>query len=311
MGAGPNLVLAVALQPAADVIRVTKKGMSMTSAQRLGAEAVPEEPDGSLVLDVRQVEVVYNKVQVAVRGISIAVPPGKVVAVLGPNGAGKTTLLRAISGFLPSESGAVTDGEVLLEGQPITGLVPHEIARRGICIVPEEQAIFATLSVEDNLKVVPHPGTEASRNATIERVYELFPRLADRRRQVAGYMSGGERKMLAMSRALLLKPRVMLVDELSFGLAPVIVNRLIGVLSEINQTEGTSIVLVEQNASAALSIAHYAYIIETGRVVFDGTPDQLRGNADVREFYLGLSEGAAEKSYAQVKQYRRKRRWGG
>jgi branched-chain amino acid transport system ATP-binding protein len=263
------------------------------------------------VLETRQIEVVYNKVQVAVRGLSIAVPEGKVVAVLGPNGAGKTTLLRAISGFLSSESGAVTGGEVLLDGQPITGLPPFEIARKGVCIVPEEQAIFATLSVEDNLRVVPHPGNDASRAAVIKRIFDLFPILADRRKQVAGYMSGGERKMLAMSRALLLQPRVMLVDELSFGLAPVIVDRLIGVIGEINRSEGTSIVLVEQNAAAALTVADYAYIIETGQVVFDGTPDQLRGNADVQEFYLGLSEGAGEKSYSEVKQYRRKRRWGG
>jgi branched-chain amino acid transport system ATP-binding protein len=266
---------------------------------------------GNLVLEVRQIEVVYNKVQVAVSGLSLAVPEGKIVAALGPNGAGKTTTLRAISGFLPSESGAVTDGDILLDGQSIKGLPPHLVARKGVCIMPEEQAIFASLTVEDNLRVVPHRGNDASRAETLAKIYDLFPRLAERRGQVAGYMSGGERKMLAMSRALLLRPRVMLIDELSFGLAPAIVEQLVGVLADINRTEGTSVLLVEQNASAALSIAHFAYIIETGRVTFSGTPEEMRDNPAVREAYLGLSESAGVKSYAEVAQYRRRRRWGG
>ncbi|MPY91702.1 MAG: ATP-binding cassette domain-containing protein [Acidimicrobiia bacterium] len=261
------------------------------------------------LLECRQVEVVYNHVQVAIQGLSIEVPDGSIVAVLGPNGAGKTTLLRAITGFLPAENGEITDGEVRFDGQRISGLPPDEIARRGVCIVPEEESIFRSLPVEDNLRIVPHPGDEASRAGAMARIHELFPVLEERRKQVAGYMSGGERKMLAIARALLLAPRVLLVDELSFGLAPVIVTRLMGILSAINREQGTSIVLVEQNAASALRIAHYAYIIETGRVVFDGTPDMLRGNADVQRFYLGISDEAGIRSYADVKHYRRKRRW--
>lgn len=266
---------------------------------------------GRNILDVRQIEVVYNKVQIALAGLSLAVPEGEIVAVLGPNGAGKTTMLRAISGFLPSESGRVTDGEILLDGQSIKGMQPHVVARKGVCIMPEAQAIFASLSVADNLRVMPHPAGEQSRADTVERIYTLFPRLAERKNQTAGYMSGGERKMLAMSRSLLLQPRVLMIDELSFGLAPVVVAQLIEVLAEINRTVGTSVLLVEQNAAAALSIAHRAYIIESGRVAFTGTPDELRDNPAVRELYLGLSDQAGVKSYADVTQYRRKRRWGG
>jgi branched-chain amino acid transport system ATP-binding protein len=265
----------------------------------------------SNILEVRQIEVVYNKVQTALAGVSLTVPDGSIVAVLGPNGAGKTTMLRAISGFLPSESGRVTDGDILLEGRSIKGLPPHVIARRGVCIMPEAQAIFSSLSVADNLRVMPHAAGERSRAETVERIYSLFPRLAERKNQTAGYMSCGERKMLAVSRALLLQPRVLLIDELSFGLAPVVVEQLIGVLAEINRMLGTSMLLVEQNAAAALSIAHHASIIESGRVAFSGTPDQLRGNPAVRELYLGLSEQAGVRSYADVTPYRRKRRWGG
>lgn len=268
-------------------------------------------PSGEVVLDVRQVEVVYNRVQVAVKGISLQVPDKGIVVVLGPNGAGKSTLLRAISGFMPAENGEVTDGDVVFEGRSIRGLPPERVAKLGVCIMPQEDAIFAGLSVDDNLRVVPHPGNDASRQQVVSLIFDLFPRLAERRKQLAGYMSGGERKMLAMSRALLLKPKVMLVDELSFGLAPLVVEQLIGVLGNINAEQGTSIVLVEQNAAAALSIAHYAYIIETGQVVFDGGPEDLRGNDTIREHYLGLSEEAGMKSYGEVKQYRRQRRWGG
>ncbi len=268
-------------------------------------------PAGRPILETRQLEVVYNHVQMAVQGLSITVPQGGIVAVLGPNGAGKTTLLRAITGFLASENAEVTDGDVFYDGQRTTGLPPHEIAHRGISIVPEDDSIFRTLTVDDNLRIVPHPRGEAARAEMAERMYELFPVLGERRRQVAGYMSGGERQMLAVARAMLLEPRVLLVDELSFGLAPVIVSRLMGVLLDINASQGTSILLVEQNASAALHIAQYAYIIETGRVVFDGTPEKLRSNADVQEFYLGMGESAGLRSYADVKQYRRKRRWWG
>lgn len=267
--------------------------------------------EGEVILDVRQVEVVYNRVQVAVKGVSLQVPDKGIVVVLGPNGAGKSTLLRAISGFMPAENGQVTDGDVVFEGQSLRGLPPEKIAKLGVCIMPQEDAIFAGLSVDDNLRVVPHPGNEASRQELLATIFDLFPRLAERRRQLAGFMSGGERKMLAMARALLLKPKVMLVDELSFGLAPMVVEQLIGVLGDINAQQGTSVVLVEQNVAAALIIGQYAYIIETGQVVFEGSPEDLRGNDTIREHYLGLSEESGEKSYAEVKQYRRQHRWGG
>lgn len=263
------------------------------------------------MLETRHLEVTYNRLQVAIQGVSIAVPAGSIVALLGTNGAGKTTTLRAIGGFLPSDYAAVTDGEVRFGDRNITGLPPHAVAGLGVSLVPERDKVFTTLTVEENLRAVSRAGSPDARRRMADSMYELFPALAERRRRMAGYLSGGERQMLAIAMGLSLSPRLLMVDELSFGLAPVMVEHLMAALQRINRDLGTAILLVEQNAAVALAVAQHAYIMETGRVVLAGTPAQLMAHEDVQEFYLGLSESGGLKSYAEVKQYRRKRRWWG
>jgi branched-chain amino acid transport system ATP-binding protein len=259
------------------------------------------------VLAVEQLEVVYNHVQLAVQGISLQVGRGEIVAMLGTNGAGKTTTLRAMSGFLPGDNADITDGRVLFQGEQVTGLAPHALARRGLVLVPERDKVFMTLTVEENLQVVPTRGTPERRAETMELVRELFPALQERRRSQAGYLSGGERQMLAIAKALLLDPEVLLIDELSFGLAPQVVDRLMHTLKSVHERDGVSILLVEQNATAALGVADYAYVVENGHVVMDGTPGDLMQHEDIQEFYLGL----AAEGFADLKQYKRKRRWWG
>jgi branched-chain amino acid transport system ATP-binding protein len=266
--------------------------------------------DAEALLKVEQLEVVYNHVQLAVQGLSIKVRPGEIVAILGTNGAGKTTTLRAITGFLPGDNAEITDGSVIFEGADIVGRPPHVLAKQGIVLVPERDKVFTTLTVEENFEVVPRlRGTEEMQRA-LPLVQELFPALADRRKQIAGFLSGGERQMLAIARALLLAPRVLLVDELSFGLAPRLVETLMDSLRLINERDGVAILLVEQNAAAALKVAHYAYVLEQGRVVFDGTPALVQQQEDIREFYLGGSDGG-DAGFRNLKQYKRRRRWWG
>lgn len=269
-------------------------------------EPAPESHAGAL--EVRGLEVTYNRAQVALHGVSVVVAAGEIVAVLGPNGAGKSTLLRAVSGFLRSEPGRVTGGSVSFDGRRLNGMAPHQVAKSGIAIVPEDRAIFPRLSVRDNLRLVTVPRSASARR-TLDQVHDLFPVLATRSSQKAGLMSGGERKMLAVARALLLQPRVLLVDELSFGLAPIVVEQMMTLLADINANLGTGVLLVEQNAIAAMSVAHRAYIIETGQVVMDGTGEQLLGREDVKRIYLGLGSTAAAKSYSDVKTYRNRRLW--
>jgi branched-chain amino acid transport system ATP-binding protein len=263
---------------------------------------------GAADLVLTQVEVTYNRVAVAVQDISLVVPAGRIVAVLGANGAGKTTTLRAISGFLPGDGAAVTDGSVRYGDTTLTGRKPHAIARRGVVLIPERNKVFATLSVEDNLRCVPVPKDRGDPQTTGALIEELFPVLSTRRKQLAGYLSGGERQMLAIAKALLLEPAVLLADELSLGIAPVLVTRILQAVRRINEERGTSVLLVEQNAAAALEIADYVYVLETGRVVLDGTPGTLIGRADVRHFYLGTSDVSEERSYADTKRSRRGRR---
>jgi branched-chain amino acid transport system ATP-binding protein len=264
--------------------------------------------NGQSLLAVKELEVVYHRVATAIQGVSLRVPEGGLVAMVGSNGAGKTTTLRAISGFLHAEDVRVTEGTIEYRGQRIDGLHPHERVRRGIVLVPERAKVFETLTVADNLAVnVTH---REARGERLHQVFAYFPRLRERQRQVAGYLSGGEKQMLAIAMALLCDPRLLLVDELSMGLAPMLVADLMASLRRMNRELGLSILLVEQNAMAALRIAHYAYVMENGRIVFDGTPDRLLRHQDVREFYLGMDAGSA-RSYERVKQYRRKRRWWG
>jgi branched-chain amino acid transport system ATP-binding protein len=259
------------------------------------------------LLEVRQLEVVYNRVATAIQGVSLDVPEGSIVALVGTNGAGKTTTLRAISGFLPSEDAEVTDGTITLQGRSITGGAPHKLARSGVILVPERDKVFATLSVAENLAFAAQSGG----NITLDRILGYFPRLGERRSFLAGYLSGGEKQMLAIGMALLCRPTLLLIDELSLGLAPIVVKDLLQRLQMICKEFGLTVLLVEQNAKAALAISDFGYVMESGRVVFYGAAPELLNHPDVREFYLGGTGKTDTKNYRDIKQYRRKRRWWG
>lgn len=266
-----------------------------------------EEKSGG-ILEVSKLEVLYQSAVMAIQGVSIKVPKANIVAILGTNGAGKTTLVRAISGFLSSEYAEISDGEVRFEGEKLNGMNPYEIARRGIALVPEREKVFPTLTTLENLKSFYSPKERS--DFSLETVYEYFPILKERSSQVAGYLSGGERQMLAIGQACLCQPKLLVLDEFSLGLAAPIISQLTETIGRMRDESGLTILLVEQNAIAALSIADYAYVMETGKLVFDGPPQKLLEQEDVREFYLGIRSGEA-KSYRDVKQYRRTRRWWG
>jgi branched-chain amino acid transport system ATP-binding protein len=260
------------------------------------------------LLRLENVEVAYHRVVTAVQGVSLEVAPGAIVALLGTNGAGKTTTLRAISGFIGLDDARVTQGAIHYDGARIDNQPPHFVTARGIALVPERSKVFENLSVHENLEtVVPRPGSD--RRKRIAAVYDMFPALGPLRRREAGYLSGGERQMLAIGSALVCDPQLLLVDELSQGLAPLVVQQLAARLQAIRAELGTTILLVEQNAQVALDIADHGYVMESGRIVLDGSPARLRAHQDVREFYLG--GGEARRSYREVKQYRRSRRWYG
>jgi branched-chain amino acid transport system ATP-binding protein len=262
------------------------------------------------VLALSNLEVVYNDVILVLRGISLEVPDGSIVALLGANGAGKTTTLRSISGLLDVHEGDVTKGEVSFNGNRIDNRDAAEIVGMGVVQVLEGRRIFAELTVDENLKVGSYTNRDkASVAAAHDRVMGLFPVLATRRKAVAGYLSGGEQQMLAIGRALMAQPKVLLLDEPSLGLAPLLVQQIRDIIVDINK-QGTSVLLVEQNAVMALSIADYGYIMETGKIVMDGNADKLIRDEDVREFYLGLhGEEGTRKSFQDVKHYKRKKRW--
>ncbi len=262
------------------------------------------------MLSLNNVEVIYNKVILVLKGMSLEVPEGKIVGLLGANGAGKTTTLKAISGLLKPEDGEVTDGSIEFMGQPIHNRDPEDIVRMGIFQVMEGRRVFEHLTVEENLIAGAYTRPARSSLASdLEMVYTYFPRLQERRKQVAGYLSGGEQQMLAIGRALMAHPKLMLLDEPSLGLAPLLVQEIFGIVQRINKEKGTTILLVEQNANLTLQVADYAYIMENGRIVLEGTPAELKENADVREFYLGLTEVGKRKSYRDVKHYKRRKRW--
>ncbi len=262
------------------------------------------------MLELANVEVVYNEVILVLRGLSIEVPDGQIVALLGANGAGKTTTLRAISGLLDNHNGEITKGTVTYKGDVINGKKPSDIVLSGITQVMEGRRVFGELTVDENL--ICGGITIKDRNQTdeaYERVMDLFPRLAERRKQVAGYLSGGEQQMLAIGRALMASPKLLVLDEPSLGLAPKLIEQIRDIVVDINQ-QGTSVLLIEQNAMMALSIANYGYIMETGKVVMDGDAKKLLADDDVKEFYLGLhGEEGEKKSFKDVKHYRRRKRW--
>ncbi len=262
------------------------------------------------MLKINNIEVIYSDVILVLRGVSIEIKKGQVVALLGANGAGKTTTLKAISGLLRSQQGEVTRGSIEFNGQRIDKMRPDEIVRMGIVQMLEGRRIFQHLTVEENLLVgalVRSNSPEIRQD--IEQVYHYFPRLKDLRRKFSGYLSGGEQQMLVIGRGLMGRPSLMLLDEPSLGLAPLLVKEIFEVIRRINSEEGTSILLVEQNARAALDVADYGYVMENGRVVLDGPVEALRENEDIKEFYLGLTSVGERRSYRDVKHYKRRKRW--
>ncbi len=262
------------------------------------------------MLQVNNIEVIYSDVILVLKGLSLAVPKGQIVALLGANGAGKSTTLKAISGLLKSEEGEVTDGEILFEGERVDGMDPEDIVRRGIFQVMEGRRVFEDLTVEENLRCGAHTRKDHKRiKGDYERIYSYFPRLKERRRLLAGYLSGGEQQMLAIGRSLMARPKLMLLDEPSLGLSPLLVREIFGIIKDINEKEKTTILLVEQNARVALSISSYGYIMENGKVVLDGETEKLANNEDVKEFYLGMTEVGTRKSYKDTKHYKRRKRW--
>jgi len=265
------------------------------------------------MLKLNNIEVVYSDVILVLRGISLEVGEGQIVSVLGANGAGKSTTLKAISGLLRTQEGEVTRGSIEFEGERIDKLSPDEIVRRGIVQVLEGRIIFQHLTVEENLMtgalLHPRAGRGATTKHDLEQVYYYFPPLRELRHKTSGYLSGGEQQMLVIGRAIMARPRLMLLDEPSLGLAPMLVKMIFEIVRRINEESGVSILLVEQNANVALDTSSYAYVMETGRVVLDGPSDQLAENADIKEFYLGLTQLGERKSYRDVKHYKRRKRW--
>ena len=262
------------------------------------------------MLKINNIEVIYSNVILVLRGVSIEVKEGQVVTLLGANGAGKTTTLEAVSGLLHTQEGEVTRGSIEFNGERIDTLRPDEIVRRGIVQVLEGHRVFEHLTVEENLLIgaLPRPNNPQIRQ-DIERVYHYFPRLKDLRNNTSGYLSGGEKQMLVIGRGLMARPKLMLLDEPSLGLAPLLVEEIFRVVRQFNQEEGVTVLLVEQNAHHALNVATYGYVMENGRVVLDGTSEQLAGNEDIKEFYLGLTQVGERKSYRDVKHYKRRKRW--
>ena len=262
------------------------------------------------MLAVNNIEVVYNNVILVLKGISLLVKDGQIVALLGANGAGKSTTLKAISGLLKPELGEVTRGSIVYGGESIENGDPRRAVLMGIIQIVGGREVFEHLTAEDNLIIggsIQKDRAQARRD--LDRVYNYFPILRDLKKRVSGYLSGGEQQMLLIGRALMAHPSIMLLDELSMGLAPKIVSEISSIIRQINKAEKTSILLVEQNAKAALSLADYAYVMEGGRVVLDGLAEQIKENEDVKEFYLGLSQVGQRKSYREVKHYKRRKRW--
>lgn len=266
-------------------------------------------PVQASVLAVHNIQIVYGGAIEAVRDVSLEVQAGQIVALLGSNGAGKSTVLKAISAVLDAEDGEIEKGSIQLFGQNIETAPAPEIVRRGLVQVPEGRRLFATLTVEENLLVGAHLQSRQVLDEERQNVFRLFPRLAEKRDVIAGYLSGGEQQMVAIGRALMSRPKVLALDEPSLGLAPLIVSEIFSAIETLRTKNGLTILLVEQNASRALAIADYAYIMENGRVVLDGTSEALRRNADVREFYLGLSAQQGRTSMRDVKHYKRRKRW--
>ena len=264
----------------------------------------------SVILSVHNIDVVYNRVILVLKGVSLDVPKGQIVALLGANGAGKSTTLKAISNLLAAERGEVTKGSIAFDGATIHALTPNELVRRGCIQVMEGRHCFAHLTVEENLLTGAYTRRDgqAAIRRDVELVYSYFPRLRERRGSITGYISGGEQQMCAIGRALMSRPKMILLDEPSMGLAPQLVEEIFEIVGSLNAKEGVSFLLAEQNTNLALRYAAYGYVLESGRVVLDGDARTLSANEDVKEFYLGISEGR-RKSFREGKHYRRRKRW--
>ena len=275
-----------------------------------GLSTAPSPAPGATLLSVNNIEVIYDHVILVLKGVSLDVPKGGIVALLGANGAGKTTTLKAISNLLRSERGQVTKGAITFDGRRVDALDASELVRRGVIQVMEGRHCFAHLTVEENLLTGAYTKNlgRSGLRSDLERVYGYFPRLRDKRKTLAGYASGGEQQMTAVGRALMAKPRMILLDEPSMGLAPQMAEEILTIVRRLNQEESVSFLLAEQNAAAALRFAHRGYILENGRVVMEGDATELASNEDVKEFYLGLGN-TGRKSFRESKHYRRRKRW--
>ncbi|MDI9570033.1 MAG: ABC transporter ATP-binding protein [Pseudomonadota bacterium] len=262
-----------------------------------------------MLLKVNNISVVYSDVIQILKGVSLNVEKGKIVSLLGSNGSGKTSTLKAISGLLKPENGKVTDGEIIFQERGIHNQSPEAITRMGIIQVLEGRQPFKYLTIEENLRVGTAARRDRSCRQDLEMVYHYFPALVARRRSKAGYCSGGELQMLVIGRALMAKPELLLLDEPSLGLAPLIVKEIFGIIKKINEEQGATIVLVEQNANMALQIAHYGYVMENGKIVMEGQAEELVENPDIKEFYLGVGAAGGARAYRDVKSYRRRKRW--
>jgi branched-chain amino acid transport system ATP-binding protein len=274
-------------------------------------DGIAEELKGAeTLLEVNNIEVIYNHVILVLKGVSLKVPKGGITALLGGNGAGKTTTLKAISNLLHSERGEVTKGTITYRGERVQDLSPSDLVDRGVIQVMEGRHCFEHLTVEENLLTGAYTRSDgrAAIAADLEMVYDYFPRLKERRTSQAGYTSGGEQQMTAIGRALMSKPETILLDEPSMGLAPQLVEQIFGIVKRLNEEQGVTFLLAEQNTNVALRFAHYGYILESGRVVMDGPGAELRENPDVKEFYLGMSD-EGRKSFRDVRSYRRRKRW--
>jgi len=281
--------------------------MSPTRATVSPEGAAPAAASGGPLLALNNVEVIYEDVILVLRGLSLAVPEGKIVALLGSNGAGKSTSLKAVSGLLPSEHGEVTDGSVTFQGQDITRMDAAERVKLGMSLCMEGRHVFEHLTIAENL--VAGAYTRKDTAPDLELVYEFFPKLADMRSRIAGYLSGGEQQMLAIGRALMARPKLLMLDEPSLGLAPLLVQEIFGYIKRLNVEQGLTVLVIEQNARRALEVADHGYIMEQGRIVLEGPAKDLAENPDVKEFYLGLGEEGSRKSYRDVKHYKRRKRW--
>ncbi|GGH30589.1 ABC transporter ATP-binding protein [Alsobacter metallidurans] len=290
-------------------MRPTEAEATMTTAAPSLSDVAPAAA-AETILAVNNIEVVYDHVILVLKGVSLTVPKGGIVAILGANGAGKTTTLKAISNLLHAERGEVTKGTVEFEGQRVDKLTPNDLVRRGCIQVMEGRHCFGHLTIDENL--LTGAFTRRDGNAAIKRdmdmIYDYFPRLRQRKGSMAGYTSGGEQQMCAIGRAMMSRPKMILLDEPSMGLAPQVVEEIFEIVRTLNEKEGVSFLLAEQNTNIALRYATYGYILETGRVVMDGAADALRENEDVKEFYLGVA-GADRKSFRDVKSYKRRKRW--